>query len=99
MKEPNNGKSVLLMFYGESEVGKTETGKFSGLILGGSIMRAQMSMFQSNSYLDYLVGSKHNNKSFSRNLLNIKTNIVLFSNLNYDVNLKYIIFIIFFNFY
>ena len=75
-----------------------------------------MSMFQSNSYLDYLSGTEHNNKSFSRDLLNRKTNIVLldefdktsypiislfyqafdegvFSDLNYDVNLKDVIFI------
>lgn len=116
MKERNKGKPVVLMFYGESGVGKTETAKFLGSMLGGSIMRVQMSMFQSNSYLDYLSGTEHNNKSFSRDLLNRKTNIVLldefdktsypiislfyqafdegvFSDLNYDVNLKDLIFI------
>ncbi len=116
MKERNKGKPVVLMFYGESGVGKTETAKFIGSMLGGSIMRVQMSMFQSNSYLDYLSGTEHNNKSFSRDLLNRKTNIVLldefdktsypiislfyqafdegvFSDLNYDVNLKDLIFI------
>lgn len=116
MKERNKGKPVVLMFYGESGIGKTETAKFLGSMLGGSIMRVQMSMFQSNSYLDYLSGTEHNNKSFSRDLLNRKTNIVLldefdktsypiislfyqafdegvFSDLNYDVNLKDLIFI------
>lgn len=116
MKERNKGKPVVLMFYGESGIGKTETAKFLGSMLGGSIMRVQMSMFQSNNYLDYLSGTEHNNKSFSRDLLNRKTNIVLldefdktsypiislfyqafdegvFSDLNYDVNLKDLIFI------
>lgn len=116
MKERNKGKPVVLMFYGESGIGKTETAKFLGSMLGGSIMRVQMSMFQSNSYLDYLSGTEHNNKSFSRDLLNRKTNIVLldefdktsypiislfyqafdegvFSDLNYDVDLKDLIFI------
>ena len=116
MKERNKGKPVVLMFYGESGIGKTETAKFLGSMLGGSIMRVQMSMFQSNSYLDYLSGTEHNNKSFSRDLLNRKSNIVLldefdktsypvislfyqafdegvFSDLNYDVNLKDLIFI------
>lgn len=116
MKERNKGKPVVLMFYGESGIGKTETAKFLGSMLGGCIMRVQMSMFQSNSYLDYLSGTEHNNKSFSRDLLNRKTNIVLldefdktsypiislfyqafdegvFSDLNYDVNLKDLIFI------
>lgn len=116
MKERNKGKPVVLMFYGESGIGKTETAKFLGSMLGGDIMRVQMSMFQSNSYLDYLSGKEHNNKSFSRDLLNRKTNIVLldefdktsypiislfyqafdegiFSDLNYDVNLKDLIFI------
>src|SRR5699024_8892195 len=77
MKERNKGKPVVLMFYGESGIGKTETAKFLASMLGGSIMRVQMSMFQSNSYLDYLSGTEHNNKSFSRDLLNRKTNIVL----------------------
>lgn len=116
MKERNKGKPVVLMFYGESGIGKTETAKLLGSMLGGSIMRVQMSMFQSNSYLEYLSGTEHNNKSFSRDLLNRKSNIVLldefdktsypvislfyqafdegvFSDLNYDVNLKDLIFI------
>lgn len=77
LKRRNKGKPIVLMFFGESGVGKTETAKYIGSLLGGNIMRVQMSMFQSSSYLDYLSGSEHNNKSFSRDLLNRKTNIVL----------------------
>lgn len=88
LKRRNQGKPIVLMFFGESGVGKTETAKYIGSLLGGNIMRVQMSMFQSSTYLDYLSGSEHNNKSFSRDLLNRKTNIVLldeFDKTNYSI--------------
>ncbi|MBU3202753.1 AAA family ATPase [Clostridium algidicarnis] len=88
LKRRNKGKPIVLMFFGESGVGETETAKYIGSLLGGNIMRVQMSMFQSSTYLDYLSGSEHNNKSFSRDLLNRKTNIVLldeFDKTNYSI--------------
>lgn len=76
-KEKNNKKPIVLMFYGPSGVGKTETAKYIGKILGGEIFRKQLSMFQGNESIGYLFGGTHNGASFSKDILERKSNIIL----------------------
>lgn len=72
-----NNKSVVLMFYGPTGVGKTETAKFISKILGGKLFRKQFSMFQNNSYSTYLYGGSVNEDSFALDLLGRETNVIL----------------------
>lgn len=73
----NNKEPLVIMFFGPSGVGKTETAKFISRQLGGEILRKQMSMFQSNDFMSYLFGSTIHDKSFSKDLLDRKTNVIL----------------------
>lgn len=70
-------KITVVMLYGSSGVGKTETVKFLGDILGENICRIQMSMYQNNSDMDYIYGSTHEKPSFARHLLLRESNIIL----------------------
>jgi len=72
----HNSKPVVLMFYGPSGVGKTETAKFISQKLGGNLFRQQFSMFQSSKYLAYLYGDSINEGSFALDLLERKTNVI-----------------------
>lgn len=74
----NDKKPQVVMFYGPSGVGKTETAKYLGSLLGGDILRLQLSMFQTNDYFSYLYGTEHNAGSFCKELLERKTNVILF---------------------
>lgn len=73
----NNNKPIVLMLYGPSGVGKTETAKIISDVLGGKLLRLQMSMFQNHYYLNYLFGEKHNMRSFAVDLLERESNIIL----------------------
>ena len=70
-------RPIVLLFYGDSGVGKTETAKFLSKCLGGDLLRKQFSLFQNNEYSSYLFGGKHSDSSFARELLGRETNIVL----------------------
>lgn len=72
-----DNKPLILMFYGPSGVGKTETAKFISSKLGGDILRKQFSMFQNNEFVNYLFGTKHNEGSFAKDLLDRETNVIL----------------------
>ncbi|WFN37908.1 AAA family ATPase [Methanomicrobium antiquum] len=49
-------KTLVILFYGPSGVGKTETAKYLAEILGGELYRKEFSMFQGNEYLSFLFG-------------------------------------------
>ncbi|MCW7492527.1 AAA family ATPase [Leptospira sp. 2 VSF19] len=68
---------VTLLFYGPTGVGKTETAKFISKILGENLFRKQLSMFQNNEFSNYLFGGKFNQPSFSRDLLERESNVIL----------------------
>lgn len=70
-------KPVVLLLYGKSGVGKTETAKYIAEIMGEQIFRKQFSMFQNNQFATYLFGGAHYEKSFSKDLLDRKSNILL----------------------
>lgn len=70
-------KPIVLLFYGPSGVGKTETAKLLSEIIGQKLFRQQLSMYQNNEFYSYLFGDVHYKNSFSRDLLERKSNIIL----------------------
>lgn len=73
----SNGKPVVLLLYGPSGVGKTETAKSISNSLGGNLLRIQFSMMQTQEAYNYIFGAEHSKNSFARDLLGRDTNIVL----------------------
>ena len=70
-------KPVVVLFYGPSGVGKTETAKVLAETLEGELFRKQFSMFQSNDFLSYLFGGNHSEKSFAKEVLDRDSNVIL----------------------
>lgn len=68
---------VVLMFYGPSGVGKTETAHFVNGLLGGTLMRKQFSMFHNDKFASYLFGGTHSEASFARDLLDRESGVIL----------------------
>lgn len=71
---------VVMLFYGASGLGKTETAKFIAKTLEGNesmLFRRQFSMFQNEHFSSYLFGGKHSEKSFARELLERESNVIL----------------------
>lgn len=73
----SNGKPVVLLLFGPSGVGKTETAKSISSALGGNLLRIQFSMMQTQEAYNYVFGAEHSKNSFARDLLGRDTNIVL----------------------
>lgn len=65
-------KPVVLLFYGKSGIGKTETAKYLAKVIGEPIFRKQFSMYQNNQFATYLFGGAHYEKSFAKDLLDRK---------------------------
>ncbi|MTI09443.1 AAA family ATPase [Curvivirga aplysinae] len=72
IKKPN-----VILFYGPSGVGKTETAKILAKTLEGNLFRKQFSMYHSNEFLSYLFGGKHGEKSFAKEILDREANVIL----------------------
>lgn len=70
-------RPVVLMFYGPSGVGKTETAHFVNGLLGGTLLRKQFSMFHSDKFASYLFGGTHSELSFARDLLDRESGVIL----------------------
>ena len=70
-------KPVVLLFYGNSGIGKTETAQFLTEKIGGQILRKQFSMYQNNESANYLFGGKYNEKSFAKDLIGRDSNVIL----------------------
>ncbi len=70
-------KPVVLMFYGPSGVGKTETAQFVNELLGGELLRKQFSMFHRDKFASYLFGGTHSEASFARDLLDRSSGVIL----------------------
>lgn len=70
-------KPVVLMFYGPSGVGKTETAQFINGLLGGKLLRKQFSMFHSDKFASYVFGGTHSESSFARDLLDRSSGVIL----------------------
>lgn len=70
-------KPVVLMLYGPSGVGKTESAKSISKTLGGSLLRIQFSMMQTNEAYNYVFGSEHSKSSFAKDMLSRESNVIL----------------------
>lgn len=73
----NRKKPVVLLLYGKSGIGKTETAKFISEIVGEPLFRKQFSMYQNNQFATYLFGGAHYEKSFAKDLLDRGSNVLL----------------------
>lgn len=73
----NGNRPAVLMLYGPSGVGKTETAKSISKSLGGEMLRIQFSMMQTNEAVNYVFGAEHSKPSLSRDLIGRETNVVL----------------------
>ncbi|MFT8916511.1 MAG: AAA family ATPase [Oenococcus sp.] len=75
----NSSKPLVVMFYGEPGVGKTEVAKqiSKTLYRSSDVLREQMSMTGSNASIEYFKATGHNADSFSKKLLNRESNILL----------------------
>ncbi len=72
-----NTKPVVMLFYGPSGIGKTETAQFIARVLKGKLFRRQFSMYQNNEFATYLFGGSLYQGSFARDLLDRESNIIL----------------------
>nr|WP_319372812.1 AAA family ATPase [uncultured Methanobacterium sp.] len=77
LKKYNNNKPIVLMFYGNSGIGKTETAKFLSEILGQELFKKEFSMFQNIKFSEYLFGGNHAQPSFAKELLERNSNVIL----------------------
>ena len=77
LTRPARSRPVVLMFFGPSGVGKTETAQFINGLLGGKLMRKQFSMFHSEKFASYLFGGDHSEASLARDLLDRESGVIL----------------------
>lgn len=73
----SNQKPVVLMLYGPSGVGKTESAKSISRTMGGEILRIQFSMMQTNEAYNYVFGAEHSKSSFARDMMARESNAIL----------------------
>ena len=71
-------KPVVILFYGPTGVGKTETAKMMSDLLGEKLFRKQLSMFHSDDFSSYLFGGRHSQNCLAKELLERESNIILF---------------------
>ncbi len=71
-------KPCVMLFYGSTGVGKTETAKFIAETLKENLFRKQFSMLHSEEFTSYLFGGKHNQNSLAKELLERESNVILF---------------------
>lgn len=74
---PEHKKPVVIMFLGDSGIGKTETAKVISQVLGGNLLRIQFSMMQTVEGYNYVFGSEHSKSSFAKDLMSRESNVVL----------------------
>lgn len=73
----SNNKPVVLMLYGPSGVGKTESAKSISKAMGGDLLRVQFSMMQTTEAYNYVFGSEHSKSSFAKDMMARKSNVIL----------------------
>ena len=72
-----SNKPVVLMLYGPSGVGKTESAKSISNALGGELLRIQFSMMQTQEAYDYIFGAEHSKSSLARDMIGRESNVIL----------------------
>ncbi|GAQ19873.1 S14 family endopeptidase ClpA [Oceanobacillus picturae] len=72
-------KPLVLMFYGNPGIGKTETAKYisKSLFKKGTLLREQMTMVGGEASVKFFKSTSHNEDSFSKHLLNRTSNVIL----------------------
>lgn len=70
-------KPCVMLFYGNTGIGKTETAKYIAEKLNERLFRKQFSMLHSEEFTSYLFGGKHNQNSFAKELLEREPNVIL----------------------
>lgn len=70
-------KPVVILFYGDSGLGKTETAQYLSELLNGKLFRKQFSMYQNNEFATYLFGGSYYEGSFAKDLLDRESNVIL----------------------
>lgn len=70
-------KPTVILFYGDTGLGKTETAQYIANILDENLFRKQFSMFQNNQFATYLFGGAHYEPSFAKELLDRESNVIL----------------------
>lgn len=70
-------KPCVMLFYGNTGIGKTETAKYIAEKLEERLFRKQFSMLHSEEFTSYLFGGKHNQNSFAKELLERESNVIL----------------------
>lgn len=73
----SSNKPVVLMLYGPSGVGKTESAKSISKTMGGELLRVQFSMMQTNEAYNYVFGAEHSKSSFARDMMSRESNVIL----------------------
>lgn len=73
----STSKPVVLMLFGPSGVGKTESAKSISKTLGGELLRVQFSMMQTQEAYDYVFGAEHSKSSFARDMMGRESNVIL----------------------
>lgn len=69
-------KPIVVMLYGPSGVGKTETARCIAEALGESMFYKQFSMFQNHGFREYLYGISYRESCFAKDLLNRNSNVI-----------------------
>lgn len=77
LKTESINRPVVLMLYGPSGVGKTETAKSISKTLGGNLLRIQFSMMQTVEAYNYVFGAEHSKSSFARDMMSRESNVIL----------------------
>lgn len=76
-KSYNESKPIVLLLFGPTGVGKTETAKYISELLNEKLFRKQLSMYQNEEFANYVFGSKVSEASLARDLLERESNIIL----------------------
>lgn len=71
-------KPLVLLFYGPTGVGKSETAKYISGVVGQKLFRRQFSMFHSNEFAPYLFGGRHTGDSLAKDLMERESSVILF---------------------
>lgn len=72
-----NNKPVVLMLYGPSGVGKTESAKSISRTMGGELLRIQFSMMQTTEAYNYVFGAEHSKGSLAKDMMARESNVIL----------------------
>ena len=72
-----NKSPLVMLFYGNSGIGKTELAKTMSEYFNGKLTRIQFSMMQTEEAYKYIFGNTHAKSSLAKDLLSRETNVVL----------------------